>query len=68
MTTDREPADRMWRESLAAFNGDGGVSIAERMSAGWCHYTDHDLFTNRRLRCERQAGHEGAHRLVWGDE
>ena len=33
------------------------------VTARRCEYADHDLFTNRLLRCDKAAGH-GTHRMV----
>lgn len=32
-----------------------------------CKHTDHDLFTNKRLRCRKDAGHDGIHALVFDE-
>ena len=65
--SDREPAADMWREAIAAHQRDAGISIAERAAAERCAHTDHDLFTNRRRRCDKDADHVGIHRLVFAE-
>jgi len=59
----RDPAEAMWRETINAFNREGGVSIARR-GLGGCDYTCVDALTDRALYCDKDAGHDGIHRLV----